>query len=217
MTSEQGKHNERSNDGEHLPGDDFADLLANAKSGCEQSMNQLLDECHRYMLSIANKETQSQLRQKVGASDIVQQSLMNIESHIERFAGSTRKEFFAWMRGILINGIRENQRRYFQADKRAVGKEVAIDKDQSNMGLDFADSMFTPGTDASMNEEAEMLKKALSQLSDDDQMVIQLRVWEKMSFKEIAQKMERTEAAVQKLWSRSIVRLKSELEKLGAI
>ena len=93
MTANSGNNNNQADHDRHTPADDFAQLLAKAKQGCAESVNQLLEDCHRYMLSIANKETQSQLRQKVGASDIVQQSLINIESHLQRFSGTTRQEF----------------------------------------------------------------------------------------------------------------------------
>ena len=96
----------------------FALQIRQARDGCEHSLNEVLSQCRDYLLLIANRETQATLRQKVGASDIVQQSLINAEGSLDAFRGTTRHEFLAWIRGILRNEIHNQRRRYLQTHKR---------------------------------------------------------------------------------------------------
>jgi RNA polymerase sigma factor (sigma-70 family) len=61
-------------------------------------------------------------------------------------------------------------------------------------------------------EEAEAIGQSLDRLSDDHRRVIVLRNLELRPFSEIAVLMDRSEAAVRKLWARAIQSLTREME-----
>ncbi len=60
-------------------------------------------------------------------------------------------------------------------------------------------------------EEARRLRLAMARLSPDHRQVIVLRSWEQLTFAEVARRMQRSEDAVKKLWSRAMQNLKREL------
>jgi len=61
------------------------------------------------------------------------------------------------------------------------------------------------------HEQAEALRRALERLPDDYRQVVTLRYQEGRPFAEIAERMQRSENAVRKLWFRAIERLQQEL------
>ncbi len=56
------------------------------------------------------------------------------------------------------------------------------------------------------------VKKVLETLSDEKQEIIQLRIWGELKFQEIAERMSKTEAAVKKMFYRTIEEIKDLLE-----
>ena len=81
--------------------------------------------------------------------------------------------------------------------------------------VDLAAAENTPGTHATIAEESDVLRRAVMQMPDEYRDVIRLRNWEQLSFAEIGRRMERSEEAARKRWSRAIVRLKREVESLS--
>ena len=177
-------------------------MLDAARAGSEVALNGLTDSCRPYLLAIANKELTSDLRQKVNPSDIVQETLMSMCRDIERFNGTTRKDLLAWLRGFVVNDLRETRRTYRTA-KRQLSREASLDGISPEPRCAYHGPP-TPSTEASTREQALLLRDALLQLPEDKRRVIRLRTWEGLSFHEIGQQMDRTPEAARKLWSRAI-------------
>jgi RNA polymerase sigma-70 factor (ECF subfamily) len=193
--------------------DEFARLLSDARAGSRDALGQLVESCRPYLLMIANQDLDPKLRAKIGASDIVQETMLTAQQQIADFRGNGKNELLAWLRGILINDLLQTRRRYRKTDKRQVDREVSLAGGEraDEPPIDFAGAQATPGTYAVASEEAALLRRAMSSLSKDDQQVLQLHNWEQLSFAEIGQRMERSPEAVRKLWSRAVLRLQQEL------
>lgn len=57
-----------------------------------------------------------------------------------------------------------------------------------------------------------MLRAALQRLSEEQRRVIRLRNWDELTFAEIGRRLNRSEEAARKLWTRSVEKLQAELE-----
>ena len=60
--------------------------------------------------------------------------------------------------------------------------------------------------------DVEAMLKIIDTLSDDKQKIIRLRFWGDLKFQEIANNMNRSEAAVKKMFYRTIAELKKMIE-----
>ena len=80
----------------------FSELLADARSGNEDAIGMLWEQCRNYLLAIANRDLVGDVAQKFGASDVVQQSLMIANEKPPEFKGKTKGEFLAWMKQIVV-------------------------------------------------------------------------------------------------------------------
>jgi len=70
----------------------------------------------------------------------------------------------------------------------------------------------TEDMDVSINIDSQKIIEIISSLKDPKDKIIKMRFWEGMKFIEIAEKLERNEAAVKKMFYRSIEEIRNQLE-----
>jgi len=188
--------------------------LAEAQCGSSEALGQALEACRAYLLVVAERELDPSLRAKGGASDIVQETFIEAHRAFPRFHSQSHEEFLAWLRAMLLNNVTDFRRKYRGTQKRSSDREVNMDGSNSSSdwrGLLAADSP-TPSGEYSKQETMQKIEVVLGRLPEDYQRVISYRYEENFSFEEIAQRMQRSPNAVQKLFARAIDRLQSEME-----
>jgi RNA polymerase sigma-70 factor, ECF subfamily len=192
-----------------------AEWLAAARAGSPEALGQALEACRRYLLLVAQRELAPELQAKGGASDLVQQTFLEAQRDFPRFAGTTEVELLAWLRCILLHNLGKFSRQYRATQKRGLEREVTLDGDNS-AGVQkehlAADSL-TPSSHAIAREMNDALERAVERLPEDYRRVLQMRYREDLPFEEIARRMQRSVAAVRKLWARAVERLKEDLGK----
>jgi len=122
------------------------ELLAAARSGSRESLGKLLETCRNYLSLVAQREIDSDLRAKGGASDLVQETFLEAQRDFARFQGCSEDELLAWLRQILLHNVANFTRRYRDTRKREVSREVPIlaDDSASAPGLGLPDRTLTP-------------------------------------------------------------------------
>src|SRR5262249_29435580 len=109
------------------PADDIARHLSAARAGPEPDLGQALEACRGYLLLIAQRECSPQLQAKGGASDVVQQTMLDAVRDFAQFQGGTEDELLAWLRRLLLNNLADFTRQYRATEKRQVGREVMLE------------------------------------------------------------------------------------------
>src|SRR5690242_4317549 len=99
------------------PDHHWPQLLA-ARRGSPEAVAWLLEHCRPYLLLVANEELDADLRPKLGASDVVQQSVIEAQRDFARFEGATREDLLAWLRRILRHNLADARRYYREAARR---------------------------------------------------------------------------------------------------
>ena len=161
---------------------------------------------------VAQQNMDGVVKSRQRVSDIVQNSLIRIVERFDTFNGSTSIEFRGWLKQIVVNEI-NNCRRALKTRKRDVAREKTLDA-PATFDLTPADPAYTPASQAIASERIKKFHEVLQQLSPDHAAVIRMRNIERLAFKEIAEKLERSEDAVSKLWFRAILNFE---EKLGSV
>ncbi len=192
----------------------FDELVARARAGDQDASGELIENYRNYLLFLANADVDQDLRTKFAASDAVQESMLHAQLKLDQFAGETEAEWKAWLRTILTNDILKS-RRQFNAQKRNANREVNI-QDHSAVGRRLLDDHLTPCSEAIQQEKQLAMKLAMSQLTADQQLVIQLRNFEQLGFDEIGERMNRSADAARKMWARTIEALKLALATTDA-
>jgi RNA polymerase sigma-70 factor (ECF subfamily) len=198
---------------EHAPAgpESFSAALNGAKSGSPGDFARLIEPCRDYLLLVANKELDSDVRAKVAPSDLVQETLVRAQKHLARFEGKTQSELLGWLRQILMNYLLDVTRQFKQAGKRRVDLEVEWPRNGPGQVSCPAPG---PSDVARALEEARHVHAALARLPDEQRQAIELRSFDLLPFDQIGERLNRSADAARKLWSRAIERLAVELEHL---
>jgi RNA polymerase sigma-70 factor (ECF subfamily) len=190
-------------------------LLAAARAGSSDAVGQALEACRSYLLAVAQRELDDDLRSKGGASDLVQDTFLEAHRHFDRFHGELEVELRAWLRRLLLNNLADFRRLYRETEKRDAGREIPLGFASAGRATTepLADSGPSPSTVVAGQEQSRQLETILRSLPDDYREVLELRHRDGRSFSEIAQAMQRTENAVRKLWARAVIRMQNEWER----
>jgi RNA polymerase sigma-70 factor (ECF subfamily) len=194
------------------PSLDIARWLPEARAGSRQALGDMLEAYRAYLLLIANRQLDPDLRVKGGASDLVQETFLEAQRDFAQFQGDNGDELQAWLRQLLLHNLANFARRYRDAGKRAIGREVALDTPSGAQERGLPADTPSPSGQAMAREQAETVLQALNRLPDDYRQVIVWRYQEGRSFEEIADKLGRSENAARKLWFRAVERLEEEMK-----
>jgi RNA polymerase sigma-70 factor (ECF subfamily) len=186
----------------------FAAWLDAARQGSDDDLGRVLEAYRGYLLGVAEGELGSTLRPKAGASDVVQDSLLEARTGFDRFRGTTPEEFFAWVLMILRRNLADLARRYRTAGCRAVGREEPLAR--SLPGTIPARTVPPPDR-AAAAEDADRLRAAIARLPADVRAVLTWRHEDRLGWEEIGARLGKTADAVRKVWFRAVERLRHEL------
>jgi RNA polymerase sigma-70 factor (ECF subfamily) len=187
--------------------------LCAARAGAADALGQVLEACRGYLLTIAQRELDPALQAKGGASDLVQNTLLDAFQDFGQFQGGTEDDLLQWLRRLLLNNLTDFTRRYRATDKRQVAREVPLEPgDASSAGLgELAGEGATPSGAALAREQVEAVQEALGRLPEDYRRVIVLRYQEGLPFEEIGGRLGLTANAARKLLLRAVQRVRQEL------
>jgi RNA polymerase sigma-70 factor (ECF subfamily) len=190
-------------------------LLAAARRGDAEARGRLLESYRSYLTLLARLEIDRRLQGKADPADLVQETFLEAHRDLDRFRGTTEKEFLTWLRQVLVSNLANLVRRYLRTKGRDVRleRDLAIELDESSRALDrgLVAHQSTPSQQAARHELAVQLADALEKLPADYREVIILRHLEDLRFPEVAGRMGRTTEAVKKLWARALLRLRNSL------
>src|SRR5262245_59360792 len=81
------------------------DLLERARRGDAEAMGQLLERYQPYLYLLAQRRLSPRIRTRVDPSDIVQQTLFEMQRDLPAFRGGAEEELLAWLRRILQHNV----------------------------------------------------------------------------------------------------------------
>lgn len=186
-------------------------LLPAARGGSREALGEVLEASRRYLTWQARQQMDLGLSRKAGASDLVQDTLLEAHRDFNQFSGGTEEELLAWLRRMLANNISNFVRRYKETAKRGMDREVELSANHASRMM----------TDTSLSgemqqrEQFEQVQGLLKLLNEEYREVITLWYQEK-SFAEIGQLMGRSTNASRMLWMRAIERLQIVARSLEA-
>jgi RNA polymerase sigma-70 factor (ECF subfamily) len=194
---------------------DIRDLLDAARRGAPDAIGRIFEAARSHLLQLADHELPAELRAKVGPSDLVQETAVDVHRDFGQFTGTTPEECFAWLRQILHHNVVDAIRHYRGSLKRGIDREVNIAGRPVEDRRAFIEPRRSPDGSAIRREEAATLNDVLDRLPVDYRRVLQMRYWSGMSFVDMAPALDRSPEAVRKLWYRALERLQVELSLIA--
>lgn len=174
----------------------------------ELSIDELFSLCNDLrplLLDLANAKISKEIQSKVGASDIVQQTMLEAYHGLQTFKPDDKQHLFNWLAKILDNNLKDLAKSLLDAEKRSVRREIRLpsgwnlqDKGQMQHSLE-------------LQEDLASLSKAMARMPRAHQNILAYKYFERMTYPEIAKLLDRTEDAVRMQANRAIERLAREM------
>lgn len=157
------------------------------------------------------------LLQRLDASDVVQDVLIEANAQLADFACERPIAFYPWLRQLAWRRLVRLHEQHVRADRRSVSREVFSVCDLADKSaLRLIEQLAVPSPDPHQklikSEFKERVRAALAGLSPHDQEVLILRHLEELKVKEIASILGVEHDTVRARLRRALGRLKRNLE-----
>jgi len=189
------------------------DLLNLIAQGDATALDLLIARHREYLRRVVEARMEPSLRQKLDASDVVQETLAVVSRRIDDFLTRRPATFRLWLRGTALEQL-VNARRHHHAQKRTLQRDVCI-SDASSLALARAFAGSGPADRMLRREAAGQVRQSLAALAPLDQEILIMRHGEGLSNAETADLLQVDPKAASKRYGRALQRLATQLSKLG--
>ena len=139
-------------------------VLDKARAGDDEALSALLQIYLPYLKLLARLNFSSRLSARIDASDLVQETALQVQRDLFQFRGKTEKELMAWFRRIMANTAAASMRHHTRR-RRDIGNERAIQCRLDESSFMITEAMASPGSSPSQRvgrrERAVLLAEAV--------------------------------------------------------
>ena len=181
------------------PGDSVSQLVCASRAGCRKAFGELLNvyskRIYRTIFAITKNAEDTE--------DAMQDTFLRAFMAIGGFEG--RSSFYSWLTRIAINSALMVLRK--RRSRRESSLTAAPDWDGETVPMDFADSAADPEEACYQEQRREGIFRAIGRLKPALREVVQARVVEERSIKEVAERFNISEATAKSRLHRARLRL----------
>jgi RNA polymerase sigma-70 factor (ECF subfamily) len=180
----------------------------------EPILNEVMRSYGTYLRILADRGLASDLKSKVDASDIVQETFAEVYREYYRFEGLSDDEFKVLLIRMMMNNLKSFTRRYRGSLKREIRREVPLGGygDETGPGLQVADSGVSPGEAVAAEEDLQRLRTQLARLPERDRLAVTMRSEQGSTYREIGERLGCSSVAARKIWLRTVEKLRRDLK-----
>ncbi|MDB5392224.1 MAG: polymerase sigma-70 factor, Planctomycetaceae-specific subfamily 1 [Planctomycetaceae bacterium] len=193
------------------------ELLTRAEGGETAAVNQLMERHRQSLRKMVQLRMDRALSQRIDASDIVQDVLLEASQRLVDYIKDARMPFHLWLRQLAKDQLIDTHRRHRVAQRRSLDREQPLvrhaNADHSSLDLaaQLQDQELTPAAAALRKEFQQRFYQALAELEEDDRELILMRHVEQLSNSDVAQSLGLSQPAAGMRHLRALRRLREIL------
>ncbi len=200
--------------------DEMHDLVVNACEGDHASMAELFDHFRSRLLRMVEVRIDPRLSGRVDASDVLQETFLDVVQGAKDYAKHEDFPFFLWLRLMTGRRLMNTHRQHLGAQKRNAAMEVnrmrsAPDATSMSIANYLVGNMTSASRVFQREESKARLEAALEEMDATDREVITLRHLEELTNNEVAHELGLSKAAASNRYVRALTRLKKILGDTG--
>jgi RNA polymerase sigma-70 factor (ECF subfamily) len=177
-----------------------------------------LERFRQYLVLLARAQLGPEVRAKLDASDVVQQTLLEAHQKRDQFRGDSPGQLLAWLRRLLACTLADTLRTLGRAKRDAARErslEAALDQSAERLAAWLVAEQSSPSEQADRNEQLARLADALATLPEPQRDALVLRHCHGWSVADISAHLGRTPMAVAGLLKRGSRQLRELLQPPG--
>jgi RNA polymerase sigma-70 factor (ECF subfamily) len=201
--------------------DQTQDLLSGARGGDADAVNRLLEKHREALRRMIDMRLDRRIRQRVDASDVVQEVLVDAHRRINDYLSNPAMPFHLWLRQMAQDRLIDAHRRHRDAARRSLDREQPLviagtdDRSTIELAAQLWDRELTPAAAATVRELQQRFAAAVEQLEEQDREVVLMRHFEQLSNSEVAEALGLTPPAASMRYLRAMRRLRELLDVDG--
>jgi RNA polymerase sigma-70 factor (ECF subfamily) len=191
-------------------------LLERAGAGDKEAFERLFAEHRPQLRRFVERRLDPKLRARVDASDVVQETQMEVLGRLADFLQRQPMPFRLWLRKTAYERLLKIRRRHVEAGQRSLEREVPL-PDRSSVALahQLMASGSTPSQHLDKREAARRVRQAVAQLAELDREIVLMRNFEGMSNQEVAHVLQIDPATASQRFGRALLCLRKLLLSSG--
>ena len=202
--------------------DDFSDAPQSEGSSdpnwsgtpIDKSDPEIVAKYEPYLRMLSRSKMRRAYQAKLGASDLVQQAMVQAIQAFDQFRGETEEELMAWLRQILVRHLCHVDRDLHR-DKRDIRREHSMEQQLAASSMRIRNLLAgdgpTPSQNMMLGEHILQLAQAIDRLPESQGEAIRLHYIEGMKLSEVAEAIGKTTGSVAGLMHRGMKTLRSQL------
>lgn len=175
------------------------------------ALDELLEWYRPLLKAIAERELDTLLRPKLDASDVVQETCQDVVRGFSQVQARRSFQFWSYLRTTLRHKLDNARRKFKHSKKRSVYREQAINDGSGRASAPLLDFEPQPLDHLINDETCEQVRTLLVRLPPELQRVLRWRFSKNMTYKEIGDKIHRSEDDVRMLIRRCLARIRVEV------
>lgn len=164
------------------------------------------------LLTVIEARLDAQMAQRLDASDVVQETLLEVFQRLEDFRERRPMPLVAWLRRTAIQQLKLAQRRHRKVQARSVSRQVSYEQSSIYRLAEQLTAVELTAADRYQERESdEQVRRALDQLKVVDREILLLRYVNELSNIDAAITLGVSETVASKRHCRALIRLQSVL------
>lgn len=198
-----------------------SEAVSKKRLGDEEAKRMVAEMFEEYkdkLLRMIEVRLQPELRSRVDAGDILQESFMEAYRQLKTGVSEPKGSPLVWLRLIVGQQIVANYRKHCQTQKRNVALEFSISAgrtqaDTTSTSIYLVGKLTSPSLAARRHEMAIKIRDCLEQLSEPDREILSLRHFEQLTNRETAEELNVSPNAASVMYMRALKKFRVILER----
>ena len=210
-------------------GDSIADsentdaLVAKAAMGDERAFALLISRYSDRLKRMIGLRLDRRLRGRVGASDIVQEALIEVQRRLGEYQRDPPMGFFLWLRAIAADKLLNAHRTHLGTQKRDAAREVSLfrrpmpEACSVSLAQHLLGQITSPTRAIARAETQLMVQEVLNRMDPMDREILILKYFEQLTTSEAAAELGIKRSTAGKRYISALKRLKQALSSIPGL
>lgn len=193
-------------------GMDDSVVLRRLRETGEEGLTKLFEQNRESLRQMVSRRIQGRLAARFDASDVIQESFMRAKQHLAKYLESPTIHPNVWLRITCRQLLAEYARKQLRGRRSPVVEVHAIG-DQCVVDM-LSDSVDSVGTQLAREELYSKVSEVITELSQVDREIIEMRHREDMTFEQIGSMLEVKMETAKKRYYRALEKVKKGCEAI---